>query len=185
MQLYSWQDYIHETPPEGITECPEIEYGPHFRTVCFRGVPANCSVTRLLEEIKFGPIERATVENNCIMLQFFNTRAASRCIKELNTRLKYGMTCEMDQFMSPQLLATTVAHLGLHNASRAVNVSYDVYRRRNKEPPTEESCRNALSTYGEIESVQFVEKTRFGGPSHGLVFRYLDIESSIKVRISS
>ncbi|SJL01250.1 uncharacterized protein ARMOST_04568 [Armillaria ostoyae] len=178
--LYSWQDYVLEIPPETITERPEIEYGPHFRTVCLRGVPANCSVTRLLDEIKFGPIERATVENSCIMLQFFNTQAASRCIKELQMRLRYGMTCEMDQFMSPPLLATTVAHLGLHNASRAVNLSYDVYRRRNKEPPTEESCREALSAYGEIESVQFVEKTRFRGPSNGLVFRYLDIESSIK-----
>ncbi|KAG7446106.1 uncharacterized protein BT62DRAFT_932463 [Guyanagaster necrorhizus] len=86
----------------------------------------------------------------------------------------------MDPFVSPPLLATTVAHLGLHNASRAVNVRYDVYLRRNKEPPTEESCREALSAYGEIESVRFVEKTRIGGPSHGLILRYLDVESSIK-----
>ncbi|KAK0490393.1 hypothetical protein IW261DRAFT_11390 [Armillaria novae-zelandiae] len=178
--LYSWQDCLHGIPPEDTIERPEIEYGPRLRTVCFRGVPVNCSVTRLLEEIKFGPIERVTVKNDHILLQFFDARAASRCITELNTRHRNGMTCEMDQFISPPLLATTVAHLGLHNASRAVNVSYDAYRRRNKEPPTEESCRNALSAYGEIESVQFVEKTRFGGPSHGLVFRYLDIESSIE-----
>ncbi|KAK0205955.1 hypothetical protein DFS33DRAFT_545833 [Desarmillaria ectypa] len=180
MQLYSWQDYTLGIPPETITEQPEIEYGPRFRTVCFRGVPANCSVTSLLDEIKFGPIERVTAEDDRILLQFFNTRAASRCVKELQKRLRYGMICEMDPFISPPLLATTVAHLGLHNASRAVNVCYDIYHRRNKDPPTEELCKEALSAYGDIESVQFVEKTRIGGSSHGLVFRYLDIESSIK-----
>ncbi|KAK0452019.1 uncharacterized protein EV420DRAFT_703040 [Desarmillaria tabescens] len=180
MQLHSWQDYMLGTPPENIKEQLEIDYSPRFRTVCFRGVPTNCSVTKFLDELKFGPIERVTTENNCIFLQFFNTRAASRCIKELQMRPRYGMTCEMDSFMSPPLLATTVAHLGLHNASRAVNVCYDVYHRRNKDPPTEESCREALSVYGEIESVQFVEKTRIGGPFHGFVFRYLNIESSIK-----
>lgn len=148
-------------PPQYAVQIPRPSIPPHLvpvgRTVYIGNIPDNTSVSELLDLVKFGPIEsvRMLPDRNCAFISFLTGQVAAAFHADLtvkhaslkNRELKIGWG--RPSAPPPAVLM----------AVQTRNASRNVYIGGIEEDVTEDSLRNDLSRFGEIEQIKIMRDT--------------------------